>query len=659
MKFRLLFVAALSALVFHGCGSGGGDDTGTPVAGDADGDGISDDQEGIATSVDTDGDGTPDYQDDDSDGDGIPDYREAGDEDPTTAPRDSDADGIPDFRDTDSDNNGRSDTADGTGDVDGDGRPDFADLDDDGDNISDVVELGDDVSSPIDTDGDGTPDYRDTDSDGDTILDLYDGVVDYDGDGIGNWRDTDSDGDCRSDQVESGGVSPPVDSDADSRPDFNDRDSDDDGLLDSAEDANCNGTRDGSETSATNSDSDGDGVSDLIEQAAGTNPNDAADNPQANGDFVFIVPYQAAPSPTDDDLDFQTRLNNLDLYVLVDRSGSMSTETNSIKTNLAGVIDRLQCPPAGSGSPATCLSNLYAGLGGVGYQGSEPYRNYLDIQQDPNFSSVNITNVSGSPTTEPLTFGTWAAITGMGSAASGCSGLSAVANRTGCSAGTFGYPCFRPNVLPVVALVTDEEPFTGDTLHCPSGATVATAMNARGAKLLGIYGSGSSGTTISELQSMARDTGAIDAANMNAPLVFNGADTTAATAIENGIRTLASGVPLDMAALANDDTSDSVDAVTAFVDHLETLQLGSPLCANMLTDRDTNADTYRDEYVGVRAGTNVCWKLVPKQNNTVEPTDEPQLFRATVTVRGDGITILDTRDVFFLVPPAPQDPPIE
>ena len=78
-------------------------------------------------------------------------------------------------------------------------------------------------------------------TDGDTILDRDDGVVDYDGDGTGNWRDLDSDADCRSDQVESGGVSPPRDTDGDTRPDFNDRDSDDDGLLDSAEDANCNG----------------------------------------------------------------------------------------------------------------------------------------------------------------------------------------------------------------------------------------------------------------------------------------------------------------------------------------------------------------------------------------------------------------------------------
>ena len=40
-----------------------------------------------------------------------------------------------------------------------------------------------------------------------------------------------------------------------------------------------------------------------------------------------------------------------------------------------------------------------------------------------------------------------------------------------------------------------------------------------------------------------------------------------------------------------------------------------------------------------------------KQNDTVMPTTDPQLFRATLRVLGDGFTELDSRDVFFLVPP--------
>jgi len=102
-----------------------------------------------------------------------------------------------------------------------------------------------------------------------------------------------------------------------------------------------------------------------------------------------------------------------------------------------------------------------------------------------------------------------------------------------------------------------------------------------------------------------------------------------------------------------------VDAVAAFVSHLETLQLGTAQCSNGLSDVDTNGDTYRDKFVQVRTGTPVCWKVVSKPNTTVPATDAPQLYRSTITVFGDGITQLDQRDVFFLVPPRPVDGPIQ
>jgi hypothetical protein len=65
-----------------------------------------------------------------------------------------------------------------------------------------------------------------------------------------------------------------------------------------------------------------------------------------------------------------------------------------------------------------------------------------------------------------------------------------------------------------------------------------------------------------------------------------------------------------------------------------------------------------EEYVDVRASTPVCWKVVAKSNHTVPATTEPQLYRASVVVTGDGITELDRRRVFFLVPPIPADIPI-
>src|SRR5262245_42758721 len=74
-----------------------------PASADADGDRITDSDEGRAAAFDSDRDGRPDYLDDDSDGYGLGDDVEAGDDRVETGPFDSDGDGTDDFRDRDSD----------------------------------------------------------------------------------------------------------------------------------------------------------------------------------------------------------------------------------------------------------------------------------------------------------------------------------------------------------------------------------------------------------------------------------------------------------------------------------------------------------------------------------------------------------------------------
>ncbi|MDY0000855.1 MAG: VWA domain-containing protein [Polyangia bacterium] len=674
MTSRILLLKLAALLGLAACGPS---DSGTPGNGnnnnnnntvqacvsDADGDGICDEHEGRAQNVDTDGDGTPDYQDLDSDGDGIADSVERGNVAPGSPPVDSDGDAIPDFRDLDSDQNGIPDNMDGMGDQDQDSIPDFADLDDDGDGIADAKELQESPFDPPDSDGDGVPDYKDTDSDDDDILDMHEGgggFTDTDQDSIPDYLDLDSDNDGIPDAIEAGDSdpnTPPVDTDGDLIPDYRDPDSDNDGLPDSLEDPNGNGVVDPGETDPRNADSDGDGVTDLIEVAAGTDPNNPTDNPQAHGDFVFMVPFEEPPSPTEDDLDFSTSLVAVDVYVLVDRSGSMTSEITSIRTNMQTVANNITCPPLGTGDPATCIPDVWWGVGTVGYAGSggQPYTNHLDLQSNPSLITSNLpTSEPGGCCAEPLQLATWSVVTGNGSAASGCSVTDAYLARTSCDGSPagptgIGYPCFRPGALPVVLLTTDEAPTS--TQNCPGLTTVISAANAIGARIVGIKGSGGAAQLQTDLAALATGTGAVDANNGNAPLVMQGDDANAANAIENGIRLLANGVPLDLSARSVDDPADGVDAVTNFVDRLETLQLGTPECTSGLTDQDTNSDGYPDQFVQVIAGTPVCWRLVPKQNITIEPTREPQVFMATVEVWGDNVTLLDTRDVYFLVPP--------
>lgn len=142
--------------------SPGGTTEAVDPAGDDDGDGLTNAEEGAAAGTDSDFDGTPDYLDEDSDNDGIVDADEAGPRADSEPPVDTDGDGIPDFRDGDSDGDSVLDRDEGT---------------------------ADDGTTLPDTDGDGTPDFRDVDADGDGMLDAHERAADWDGDGVPNFRD--------------------------------------------------------------------------------------------------------------------------------------------------------------------------------------------------------------------------------------------------------------------------------------------------------------------------------------------------------------------------------------------------------------------------------------------------------------------------------------
>lgn len=262
------------------------------------------------------------------------------------------------------------------------------------------------------------------------------------------------------------------------------------------------------------------------------------------GAGVGAAPATTAPS-TEAAEELPDRIDRVDLYVLLDRSGSMSTEINALKNNLATVVDGLQCPPAGTGDAGTCIPDLWAGAGTVGYSGSgtAAYQNWVDAQPNPNFAVVPTTEPASSNTQEALTFAVHAAVTGQGGAAYGMGSVPARSTCAGSPAATagyatFGYPCFREDALPVVVLVTDEAPISGpDTYAIPNwGTVVKPAMVARHARLVGLVGDGASGATTTNLQQMATDTSAVDV--NNAPLVLSAGGATAPTALHNAIMAL-------------------------------------------------------------------------------------------------------------------------
>jgi hypothetical protein len=182
---------------------------------DSDGDAISDADEAGAPSCrdaprDIDADGVYDAYDLDGNGDSVPDGVQRA--------TDADGDMVPDPLDLDTDGDGvanRDELADGDADIDRDGLVDPVDPDSDGDTISDLDE------SPLDDDADGVPNRRDRDSDGDGILDRIEA----------------GDDDLATAPIECADEIDLVSErfGADGRADFRDRDADGDGLIDDEE----------------------------------------------------------------------------------------------------------------------------------------------------------------------------------------------------------------------------------------------------------------------------------------------------------------------------------------------------------------------------------------------------------------------------------------
>jgi hypothetical protein len=646
--------------------------------GDADGDGICDEHEDRADAVDTDGDATPDYLDLDSDGDGIGDDVERGGGAPGAPPVDSDGDGIPDFRDDDSDDNGIPDWKDGVIDTDENGVGAYADPDDDGDGILDSVEIGPDVDSPRDSDGDGTPDHQDLDSDGDRIADALEGTSDSDEDGVADYLDLDSDDDCIPDAAEAGDElleTRPLDSDGDGHFDFRDADSDNDGLADGAEDLDCSGGLDPGETDPRAQDTDGDGVWDLIETAAETDPQDPADNPQSHGNFVFLMPYTQPAEPTSDTLEFATSIRYADLYFSFDTTGSMGDELSAMSQHLPTIIDTLRCqelnqpclidsdcpgpdtvcgphqecmqdPLAGDG----CVADLWTGLGT--WDELDTFRNLVTPQSDPHHTAAAFPGTGTGAQEAPLQAPACVAD------GSNCQGGQAV-SLTACAQGADTCAGFRDDAIRILIQITDAD----DQCYSPGGrcnlftaAYTGAELMAKQIKFIGLYGSGDSGgagTPRSIAEDLGIASGTIDPNGQ--PFVYEAVDQAVVDQTVAAVLDIVRSVTLGVTIEAEDLPGDAGDAL-AFIDHLAVNVSGAGACTAVPEVTDTDGDGHDDAFPSLLPGTPVCWDVHPVGvNDFAEPGVDPQVFKARLTVRGDG-SPLDAREVYFLVPPEIQGP---
>lgn len=672
---------------------GGGDD--------ADGDFISSLDEGTG---DFDGDGTPNSEDTDSDGDGIDDAVEAGDSNCATAPIDTDADGEPDFLDLDANGDGVRDEDQADTDTDGDSVPDARDPDVDGDGIANVDELGE-TGEVIDTDGDGTPDVFDLDSDDDSITDAQEGLRDSDGDGTPNFQDLDSDDDGISDNMEAGDgdpATPPVscaeevnpvtgEIQPDGLPDFADADSDNDGLSD-AQEAELG-------TDRCNGDSDDDGFGDLVEAAyeevncpdgvgdEGCGCAMAAECGIPRDDFFVVLPFNG--DPVERDLDFATDIRVADVFFVTDTTGSMGGTVARVKSSVStpgtGLIDRIgeTIPDAwfGGGQHDDFPFGSYGGGSDeplILAIGMTPPARAAEVQTAFNAMSLH----GGADGPESSTEAVYQILTGEGGMWMGSGGSPYTMRRYvgDCLDAGWGAPCFRDGALPIIVHFTDFcshngppgessscSDYTGITPAPSTWPEMIAEMNRRGAKYVGI--NAVSGTDCSTLvgpdgrspcyfmKRTAEESGSVDL-DGNA-LVYNlpnggGTDAVFVDTVVNAIETIATRVPLDVDTALRDDPSDSEDA-TLFIRRRQ------PACrAVPPTDPCWTAPTGIEHdqaiaavdestFFGAIPGTEVKFRIT-FQNTHVMGAPEAQVFVAFIDVRGGGVTVLDTRQVFIVVP---------
>lgn len=621
---------------------------------DADGDTILDHHEGLPED-DADGDGTPNYLDTDSDGDGVGDDVEAGDADPLTLPKDTDLDTVPNFLDDDADGNCIPDAVEGGADLDGDGVPDLSDPDDDADGILDTYEIGEGCQRP-DSDGDGKPDYHDLDSDGDGIGDVYEAggngyaqePADTDADGVPDYLDLDSDGDGLSDAQEGGVTGPtdvPRDSDGDGFYDFADTDSDADGLRDDEEVALG--------LDPYRSDTDGDGYADGAEIAAGSDPLDASS--VVEGIYV-VVPER---SDVEERFEFTLSIQMGDIGFLLDSTGSMGGTLSAMAAEFSTIVSQLTAiiPDANYGV-ATYDDYAYGSLGSSS-SGDRPFILRQQITSDSSRVRTTLSGLGthyGGDAPESSMEAIYQALVGKGydqncngsydsstdvapfiaNASDAFAGRqSGVWSSSSPGGGTTGGMGFRDYALPVIVYATDanlrdsqggyETP--GGCLLDAGKSHVVGAASGLGAYLIGIAVNNSPG--YNQMLDLAAATGSYADTDHDGvaddALVFkwSGSNSQFRDTIVQAVQDLVSSVRIDEVSLSveGDQWGFVVDVDPAVVN-----------------------------VSGAPNGQTIDFTLTFR--GTVAQTVQDQLYKLTLNVVGDGTILLDTLDIYVLVPGA-------
>jgi hypothetical protein len=369
------------------------------------------------------------------------------------------------------------------------------------------------------------------------------------------------------------------------------------------------------------------------------------------------------------------RVENADVFFLVDTTGSMGEERENLVVGISEVIAPMlveafddvafgaagfdDYPVEGYGAgrdvPFYLLTTMIEGLidtqhtsasggcsGSIG-QLIEGPNDVPDIED----ALRGLACHGGSDTPEAFVPALYA--TATGGALTWAGGMVDV--QRGCLPEEIGYPCFRPEALPIIILIGDA-PFhngPGDSLpysfDAPTYDETITALNDIGAKVVSVYSGPADGDR--DYVTLAVDTNTTNATGI--PLVYSidgdgsGLDST----VVEGIRTLAEGITQDTTlgiTDADDDPSDATTLVSAW----RAVEGYSPSGVAGANPGVSYASKDETTFFMVAPNAEVEFELTI-ENTTISPMEEAIVAVVKVNVIGEAGKVFASRRFFVVV----------
>ena len=351
------------------------------------------------------------------------------------------------------------------------------------------------------------------------------------------------------------------------------------------------------------------------------------------------------------ELDIPASLRVIDLMFLIDSTGSMRDEIDTVRSRLRERV----VPGVRAAIPDAAFGLALFGEFPVRPHGPASVRAF-ELRSPITTDVVRVEAAFDSPPTwgnlddpEAAIEGLFQVATGLGYGTPDTPGY--IPPSAGCPTGGFGGACFRSDALPIVMLITDAPMHNGPTgvdpiepyefTPAPHGyRETVDAVNRLNALVLGL-GASDPGrpSPLAHLRALARDTGSLDASGQELVFDIGGRGDRIGDEIVRAVQLVASEVPLDVDAVAEDLPGDGVDARLV----LRGMRARS-------ADPPGNVERIEgDTFFGVVPGTRLTFTIVVDASG-LPPSPDRRVFPARVIFRESGRSRLDVREIEIVVP---------